>query len=178
MAHLNPTAPRRAVFACHYETARTIGASYVGAHDAAAPCAMLLNLATTMTTIFNEQESELAPTLMFFDGEEAMQFWSASDSLYGSRHIANKWDTTSYDSNSDGYCQTETDIDYLDRMEFLYLLDLVGANAPYFPEYRFESPCGPNKYYVMMKEVEANLNTLFPVNFDPLYSGYQYCFSK
>ncbi len=30
--------------------------------------------------------------LVFFDGEEAIQQWSATDSLYGSRHLAAKWD--------------------------------------------------------------------------------------
>jgi Zn-dependent M28 family amino/carboxypeptidase len=29
--------------------------------------------------------------LVFFDGEEAFQTWSASDSTYGSRHLAAKW---------------------------------------------------------------------------------------
>jgi glutaminyl-peptide cyclotransferase len=29
--------------------------------------------------------------LVFFDGEEAVQSWSNSDSLYGSRHLAAKW---------------------------------------------------------------------------------------
>ena len=28
---------------------------------------------------------------MFFDGEEAVESWSPSDSLYGSRHLAAKW---------------------------------------------------------------------------------------
>jgi Zn-dependent M28 family amino/carboxypeptidase len=29
--------------------------------------------------------------LVFFDGEEAIQKWSASDSTYGSRHLAARW---------------------------------------------------------------------------------------
>ena len=29
--------------------------------------------------------------LVFFDGEEAIQQWSTSDSTYGSRHLAAKW---------------------------------------------------------------------------------------
>ena len=31
--------------------------------------------------------------LVFFDGEEAIQSWSDSDSTYGSRHLAAKWGT-------------------------------------------------------------------------------------
>jgi Zn-dependent M28 family amino/carboxypeptidase len=29
--------------------------------------------------------------LVWFDGEEAVQHWSPSDSLYGSKHLAEKW---------------------------------------------------------------------------------------
>ena len=177
LAHLNPDAPRRGIFACHYETARTVGSSYVGGHDAGAPCAMLLNLATTMTSVFDQQNSDLAPTLLFFDGEEAMQAWSNTDSLYGSKHLVNDWKQKSYNATSDGFCQTEAGIDYLDRIEFLFLLDLVGADAPYYPEFKYEN-CAPNPFYAMMKEIETNLDNLFPVASDPLYSGYEYCFSK
>ena len=31
--------------------------------------------------------------LVFFDGEEAVREWSDADSLYGSRHLAEKWST-------------------------------------------------------------------------------------
>lgn len=34
--------------------------------------------------------------LIFFDGEEAFQNWSDTDSLYGSRHLAKKWEQTPY----------------------------------------------------------------------------------
>lgn len=34
--------------------------------------------------------------LIFFDGEEAFQNWSDSDSLYGSRHLAKKWEQAQY----------------------------------------------------------------------------------
>lgn len=29
--------------------------------------------------------------MIFFDGEEAFRKWSDTDSLYGSRHLANLW---------------------------------------------------------------------------------------
>ena len=34
--------------------------------------------------------------LIFFDGEEAFQQWTATDSLYGSRHLAAKWENTTH----------------------------------------------------------------------------------
>lgn len=31
---------------------------------------------------------------MFFDGEEAYNHWTETDSLYGARHLADKWQKT------------------------------------------------------------------------------------
>jgi glutaminyl-peptide cyclotransferase len=33
---------------------------------------------------------------IFFDGEEAFKQWSATDSIYGARHLAQKWDKLTY----------------------------------------------------------------------------------
>lgn len=38
------------------------------------------------------QGEDLALQLVFFDGEEAFQQWTATDSLYGARHLAAKWE--------------------------------------------------------------------------------------
>lgn len=37
------------------------------------------------------QGDGLTLQLVFFDGEEAFERWSSHDSLYGSRHLAQKW---------------------------------------------------------------------------------------
>lgn len=37
---------------------------------------------------------DLTLQLLFFDGEEALFQWTATDSLYGSRHLAQKMETT------------------------------------------------------------------------------------
>lgn len=37
---------------------------------------------------------DLSLQLIFFDGEEAFQSWSPSDSLYGARHLASKMGST------------------------------------------------------------------------------------
>lgn len=34
--------------------------------------------------------------LVFFDGEEAFDTWTDTDSIYGSRHLARKWEQTKY----------------------------------------------------------------------------------
>jgi glutaminyl-peptide cyclotransferase len=37
---------------------------------------------------------------VFFDGEEAFENWTRTDSLYGSRHLAQKWSQTKWGSQS------------------------------------------------------------------------------
>ncbi len=182
VAHMDPIAPRRVVLACHYETAPTIGDGFLGAMDAGASCAMLLNLATTMTDLLRQQiasNPELGISLVFFDGEEAMQYWSYTDSIYGSSHLATLWDNSAYDSNTDGFCQTEA-ADFLDRMELLYLFDLIGTSDPQIKDFRFTgSPCDddPNLFFAMMKQIETVVDAVFPMTGDVamLYSGGYTC---
>lgn len=63
--------------------------------------------------------------LVFFDGEEAIQDWTRTDSLYGSRHLANKWATTPATNG-----QKE-----IEKIEVMVLLDLIGAQHPLFFSY-------------------------------------------
>jgi Zn-dependent M28 family amino/carboxypeptidase len=82
------------VFATHYETnypLRTI--NFVGANDGASTTGLLLTIADQLRAEVarNKQLDGYSVWLVFFDGEEAFQTWSASDSTYGSRHLAAKW---------------------------------------------------------------------------------------
>jgi len=82
------------VLATHYETnypLRTI--NFVGANDGASTTGLLLTIADQLRAEVarNKQLEGYSVWLVFFDGEEAFQTWSASDSTYGSRHLAAKW---------------------------------------------------------------------------------------
>jgi glutaminyl-peptide cyclotransferase len=77
------------VLATHYETnypLRTI--NFVGANDGASTTGLLLAIADQLR---GHTLDGYSVWLVFFDGEEAIQSWSASDSTYGSRHLAAKW---------------------------------------------------------------------------------------
>ena len=98
----NPNAVRRVMLAAHYESKRE-PAGFVGASDSAVPCAMLLALAEALTpalTVAAARQTSLDDSvslqLVFFDGEEAFNYWTAQDSLYGSRHLAQLWSFTRY----------------------------------------------------------------------------------
>jgi hypothetical protein len=40
------------------------------------------------------QKTDITPQIIFFDGEEAYQQWTETDSLYGARHLADRWQRT------------------------------------------------------------------------------------
>jgi len=90
------TKPGVIVLGTHYETNYPLrNINFVGANDGASTTGLLMAIADSLRA-----QSAQAPGkklagysvwLVFFDGEEAIEHWSASDSTYGSRHLAAKW---------------------------------------------------------------------------------------
>ena len=72
------------VVAGHYDTKWFRELRFVGANDGGSSTALLLELARALTG----RRRELTHWIVFFDGEEARETWTAQDSLYGSRHLA------------------------------------------------------------------------------------------
>lgn len=66
------------VLAAHYDSKLYEEFEFLGATDSAAPCAMLLQLATQLP-------AGASVRFIFFDGEEAFVSWTATDSIYGAR---------------------------------------------------------------------------------------------
>src|SRR3954469_2903749 len=71
----------------HYDTNYPLK-HYVGANDGGSSTALLLELANQFR---GKKLDGYSVWLVWFDGEEAVQDWTATDSLYGSRHLAQKW---------------------------------------------------------------------------------------
>jgi Zn-dependent M28 family amino/carboxypeptidase len=94
------------VVASHYDTNYPLK-NYVGANDGGSSTAMLLELANQLR---GQKRNGPAIWLVWFDGEEAFQKWSDADSLYGSRHLAEKW-------KADGTAK---------RIKAFLLLDMIG----------------------------------------------------
>jgi glutaminyl-peptide cyclotransferase len=77
------------VLASHYETNYPLrDIEFYGANDGAATSALLIEIGSVLRAHPPEGYSVW---LVFDDGEEAVKEWSASDSLYGTRHLAAKW---------------------------------------------------------------------------------------
>lgn len=81
------------VLASHYDTVYPLGKTFVGANDGGSSTGLLLEFATLLREQSKGQPLDgYSIWLVFFDGEEAFQRWSDTDSLYGSRHLAEKWE--------------------------------------------------------------------------------------
>jgi len=77
------------VIAGHYDTNYPLrDTGYVGANDGGSSTALLLELANHFRSKKNDGYSVW---LVWTDGEEAVKQWTSTDSLYGSRHLAEKW---------------------------------------------------------------------------------------
>ena len=97
------------VLASHYETNYPLkDIHFIGANDGACTTALLIALGQ----YYREHPPQgYSIWLLFTDGEEAIQTWGPSDSLYGTRHIAAKW-------SADGT---------LGHIKAFVLADMIGA---------------------------------------------------
>jgi glutaminyl-peptide cyclotransferase len=95
----DPTSEHKLVLAAHLDS-KIAPENFVGATDSAAPCAMLADVALALDPLLDEQlrrvqsgellqdaedESRTTLQIVFFDGEEAFEVWTKTDSIYGSR---------------------------------------------------------------------------------------------
>jgi len=78
---------RAVVLTGHYDTKKMAGMRFVGADDGGSSTAFLLEMAETLEGMPHSDDIYL----VWFDGEEAFGQWSDTDSLYGSRHLAERW---------------------------------------------------------------------------------------
>ncbi len=77
------------VIASHYDTNYPLrNTSYIGANDGASSSALLLEIANQLR---GKKRDGYSVWLVWDDAEEAMKTWSDADSLYGIRHLAQKW---------------------------------------------------------------------------------------
>lgn len=70
----------------HYDT-KIFPFRFVGANDGGASAGFLLEMARALKSV----PLKNSVYLVFFDGEEAVREWTPDDSLYGSRHLAERW---------------------------------------------------------------------------------------
>ena len=150
---------RRLLLACHYDS-KIFDFVFLGATDSAVPCAMLLHLAEQIPVLLlnasavqrdeggrRVRVSEIQ--LVFFDGEEAIENWSAEDSLYGARALAQQWERENR----------------LSSISLFVLLDLIGTAGTKFYNYELHFQRNVDHLYNMLADAEAQLNTQFSTRY-------------
>jgi glutaminyl-peptide cyclotransferase len=95
---------RAIVLSGHYDT--KVLPNFVGADDGGSSTGFLLEMAGVLDDASHKDDIYL----VWFDGEEAFKEWTATDSVYGSRHLAERW-------AADGF---------LGRIKALINIDMVG----------------------------------------------------
>lgn len=80
-----PTTTQQAIVCSHYDTKRFSTIQFVGASDAASSTGALIELARVLAL---DPAFAAKIELVFFDGEEAVQQFTETDGLYGSRRYA------------------------------------------------------------------------------------------
>ncbi|KAF9162065.1 hypothetical protein DFQ26_003888 [Actinomortierella ambigua] len=149
----NPNAANRLVFAAHFDSkyfpphGKNLNLNnggedtlpFVAATDSAAPCAIMLDLATSLDRLLDHPsrtDKDTTLQLIFFDGEEAFVEWSGNDNTYGSRHLAALWANTPVIKSrlATGRNNGER-ANKLDGIELFVLLDLLGSEDQRVPNW-------------------------------------------
>ncbi|QLL33920.1 hypothetical protein HG536_0F02450 [Torulaspora globosa] len=131
------------VIAAHYDT-KIDPPGFIGAMDSGASCAVLLYVAKFIDHILTVDKDLLEPLLLgsqvglkivFFDGEEAINQWGPYDSIYGSKHLARKWEK----------------LGILNSIDLFVLMDLLGSKEqqPVHSYYR-----SSHRHYAALSQIE------------------------
>lgn len=148
------------VIAAHYDT-KIDPPGFVGAIDSGASCAILLYVAKFFDHIMTVDRDLLEPLLdsqvglkiVFFDGEEAIDQWGPNDSIYGSKHLARKWEK----------------LGILSKIDLFVLMDLLGSRErrPVHSYYR-----SSHRHYTALSQIEDLISGMQPKWLDPAESKY------
>lgn len=106
IAHFRGSSGRAVALTGHYDTKSMPGTNFVGANDGGSSTGFLLELAR----VLGARRVMDDVYVVWLDGEEALVRWSASDGIYGSRHLAARWSAD----------------DTLGRLKALINVDMIG----------------------------------------------------
>ncbi|KAL6242300.1 hypothetical protein RBB50_010848 [Rhinocladiella similis] len=153
----------RLTLVAHYDS-KYKPEGFIGATDSAAPCAMLMHAVRAIDAALTKKwdsvqaqdeldldfEEDKGIQVLLLDGEEAFHSWTATDSIYGARSLAEEWEHTTHPA-------TSIYKNYLDSIELFVLLDLLGSpeDLP-IPSWQHSSHWS----YVKMAEAEERLRDL------------------
>ncbi|KAL4804289.1 hypothetical protein BDV18DRAFT_29426 [Aspergillus unguis] len=125
----------RLTLVAHYDS-KYEPEGFIGAIDSAAPCAMIMHAMRSIDDALTKKwdsmvaqghtdslDDHIGIQVIFLDGEEAFKTWTSTDSLYGSRSLAQHWDSEVNPAMS--IYKTP-----LTSISLFVLLDLLGSKGP------------------------------------------------
>jgi hypothetical protein len=120
---------KRLSLVAHYDS-KIEPQGFIGAIDSAVPCALIMYTVKQIDDIMTKawkdlSKSNLGLEIIFLDGEEAFETWTDEDSIYGARHLADRWSKEFYTSEDGSKLTTR-----LENIDIFMLLDLLGAANP------------------------------------------------
>ncbi|XP_022670777.1 uncharacterized protein LOC111254329 [Varroa destructor] len=160
VATLDTVACHRLVLACHYDS--KVMKNFVAAVDSAVPCSQIINIVKALDPelkLHRDRKTGLTLQLIFFDGEEAYEQWSSTDSLYGSRQLSHQMHQTRFLYAAKNRCEPAARrniVSELDRIEVFVLLDLLGGKNPSFHSFFADT----KELFDQMTDIEQRLNNL------------------
>ncbi|KAL1862781.1 hypothetical protein VTK73DRAFT_6655 [Phialemonium thermophilum] len=140
---------------------------FIGATDSAVPCAVLMHVARSINTYMTQRheriisqggahdrvlEEDIGVQIILLDGEEAFLQWTATDSLYGSRSLAETWESTPNPALSNFR-------NPLSQISLFVLFDLLGSAGARIPSY-FQTTHWAYKKMATIEERLRNLGLL------------------
>lgn len=132
------------IIAAHYDSLiRPEG--FIGAIDSAVSCGIMMDVAAALTPLIQGDTPDMGLVFVFFDGEEAFEHWTPTDSIYGARHLHSQWKSTGE----------------LGSIGLFVLLDLLGSaqkGTNYVPSYFPQT----HDSYNDMARIERRLHRVFP----------------
>ncbi|KFA60191.1 hypothetical protein S40285_07567 [Stachybotrys chlorohalonatus IBT 40285] len=150
----------RLTLVAHYDS-KYSPTGFIGATDSAAPCAILMHVARSIEQALKAKwaamqesgddmlENPEGVQILLLDGEEAFKSWTATDSLYGARSLAEQWETDFHPAMSNYRTP-------LDSISLFVLLDLLGSANPFIPSYFLTT----NWAYTNMGNLEKRMRDL------------------
>jgi len=131
----------RLTLVAHYDS-KYEPEGFIGAIDSAAPCAMIMHAMRSIDEALTRKwekieaeghadaslEEQKGIQIILLDGEEAFVQWTATDSLYGSRALAEYWDNEVNPAMSSFKTP-------LNSISLFVLLDLLGSKDPAVQSY-------------------------------------------
>lgn len=164
------TSGKAVVITGHYDTKRIPMVHFVGANDAGSSTGFLIEFARAVAKMRHPDDIYV----VFFDGEEAVGEWTDTNSVYGSRHLVEKWSADGTLSRIKALINVDMigdkDLDVLnDQNSSQSLRDMVAKEAAKLGDAKYfhKEPSGIDDDHMPFVNAGVNAIDLIDFNYGP-----------